>query len=98
MSDEYENLRERYVRLRGAAQRGVNGTRAAAGTDRPLCAVEPYLIRPTSPRAGGRTPAPAAGLDERASDQLSRLTRSTPPTRLNGGSRTRNEEPIGAKS
>lgn len=45
MSDEYENLRERYIRLRGAAQRVVNGTRAAGDGDRPMCGVEPHLIR-----------------------------------------------------
>jgi hypothetical protein len=42
--DDYEILEHRYRRLRIAAQAVVDGTRAA-GAGRPLCAVEPYLIR-----------------------------------------------------
>ena len=45
MSVEYENLRERYVRLRAAAQRVVDDTRAVGDGERPQCGVEPHLIR-----------------------------------------------------
>jgi hypothetical protein len=61
MYDNHDALRERYRRLRAAARAVVDGAESAGHPERPLCGVEPHLIRTLRREVRGE-PQPSAKL------------------------------------